>query len=61
MGVNLYVEQLFMTWEEIEYMEHVSYDSVVVNLLYAMVFTWPDISHVVGVLSRYILMPTKEQ
>jgi hypothetical protein len=39
---------------------HVPYASVVGSLMYAMVCTRPDISHAVGVLSRYMSKPGKE-
>jgi hypothetical protein len=38
----------------------VSYASVVGSLMYAMIYTQPDIAHVVGVLSRYMSTPGKE-
>jgi hypothetical protein len=40
--------------EEIEYMSRVPYSSAVGILMYAMVFTRPDIAHAVGVVSRYM-------
>ena len=42
------------TQEEIEDMSKVPYSSVVGSLMYAMVCTQLDITHVVGVVSRYI-------
>ena len=42
------------TREEMDYMSKVPYASVVQILMYAMVYTRPDISHGVGVVSRYI-------
>ena len=36
------------------------YASIVVCLIYAMVYTQQDISHAVGVLSRYMSIPRKE-
>ena len=39
--------------EEMDYMSKVPYASVVESLMYAMVYTRPDIAHVVGVVSRY--------
>jgi hypothetical protein len=45
--------------EEKDYMYHVPYDNVVGSLMYAMVSTRPDISHVVGVVSRYMENPGK--
>jgi hypothetical protein len=41
-------------------MSHVPYVSVVGSLMYTMVYTRPDIAHVVGVLSRYMSKPGKE-
>jgi len=43
-----------------ERMVCVSYASVVGSLMYAMVYTQPYISHVVGVFSRYMPTPGKE-
>ena len=48
------------TQEEIEYMPRVPYSLEVSSLMYAMVFTRPDIAHVVGVVSRYMNNPGKE-
>ncbi|KAE8708400.1 putative sphingolipid transporter spinster-like protein 2-like [Hibiscus syriacus] len=45
---------------EWEYMSKVPYTSVVGSLMYAMVCTRPDISQVVGVVSRYMHDPGKE-
>jgi hypothetical protein len=42
-------------------MSRVPYASVVGCLMYAMVCTRPDIAHAVGVLSRYMSKPRKEQ
>jgi hypothetical protein len=47
------------TQEEIEYMSKVPYSSTVGSLIYAMVFTRPDIVHAVGVVSRYMNNPCK--
>ena len=41
-------------------MEHVPYESVVGSLMYIMVCTLPNISHVVGVLSMYMSTLGKE-
>eukprot|EP00253_Pinus_taeda_P025015 PITA_25015 len=43
--------------EEKQYMSHVPYANVVGNLMYAMVSTRPDISHAVGVVSRFMANP----
>ena len=45
---------------EWEYMSKVPYASAVGSLMYAMVCTRPDISQVVGVVSRYMHDPGKE-
>ena len=44
---------------EQEYMLHVSYSNVVGSLMYAMVCTRLDISHTVGIMSRYMHNPGK--
>jgi hypothetical protein len=48
------------TWEEIEYMSRVPYSSTVGSLMYVMVFTRPDITHEVGVVSSYMNDTGKE-
>eukprot|EP00253_Pinus_taeda_P012544 PITA_12544 len=59
-GVKLSVEQCPKTQEEEEDMSHVPYASAVGSLMYAIVCTRLDISHVVGVLSRFMSKPGKE-
>jgi hypothetical protein len=59
-GAKLSVEQCPKTLEEEEDMSHVPYASVVGSLMYAMVCTRPNISHAVGVLSRYMSKLGKE-
>ena len=59
-GVKLFAEQCPKTQEEEEDMSHVPYASAVGSLMYAMVCTRPDITHVVGVLSRFMSKPGKE-
>jgi hypothetical protein len=59
-GAMLIVEQCPRTQEEIEDMARVTYASVVGSLMYVMICTRPEISHVVGVLSRYMSTPGKE-
>jgi hypothetical protein len=49
------------TQEEIEYMSRVPYSSAVGSLMYAMVFTRPDIAHAMGVVRRYMKNLGKEQ
>jgi hypothetical protein len=53
-------EQCTNTHEEIEDMTHAPYASVVGILMYAMVYTQPKISHVVGLLSIYMSTMGKE-
>ena len=48
------------TNEEKKYMSHVPYENAVGNLMYAMVSTRPDISHAVGVVSRFMENPREE-
>ncbi|XP_075102703.1 secreted RxLR effector protein 161-like [Nicotiana tabacum] len=45
---------------EQEYMSRVPYANAVGSLMYAMVCTRPDISHAIGVVSRYMHDPGKE-
>ena len=59
-GVNLFANQFPETWEEEEDMYHVPYASEIGSLMYAMVYTRPDIARAVGVLSRYMSKPGKE-
>jgi hypothetical protein len=40
-------------------MAHVPYENAIGSLMYVMVYTQPDISHVVGVLRRYMSTPGK--
>ena len=46
--------------EEKDYMSRVLYSNTVGCLMYAMVCTRPDISHAIGVVSKYIANPGKE-
>jgi hypothetical protein len=46
--------------EEKDYMSRVPYANAVGSLMYAMVSTRPNISHAVGVVSRYMENPGKE-
>ena len=46
--------------EEKKYMSRVPYENVVGNLMYAIVSTRPDISHAVGVVSRFMENPGEE-
>jgi hypothetical protein len=49
-GVNLFLDQCPKTQEEEEDMSRVPYASAVGSLMYAMVYSRPEISHAVGVL-----------
>ncbi len=42
-------------------MSKISYSSAVRSLMYAMVCTRPDIAHAVGVVSKFLSNPEKEQ
>eukprot|EP00253_Pinus_taeda_P002048 PITA_02048 len=59
-GVRLSAEQCPKTQEEEEDISRVPYASAVGSLMYAMVYTRPDIAHVVGVLSRFMSKLGKE-
>ena len=48
------------TAEERDHMALVPYASAVCSLMYAMVFTRPEIAHAVGVVSRYMANSGKE-
>eukprot|EP00253_Pinus_taeda_P035148 PITA_35148 len=60
LGVKLSVEQCPKTQEEEENMSCVPYASAVGSLMYAMVYTRPNIVHAEGVLSRFMSKPRKE-
>ena len=57
---KLSTSQCPKTEEEQEYMSKVPYSNVVGSLMYVMVCTRPDISHAVGIVSRYMHNPGKE-
>ena len=59
-GVKLSIEQRPKTQEEEEDMPHVQYASSFSSIMYVMVYTRPDITHVVGVLSRFMSKTGKE-
>jgi len=59
-GVKLSDEQCPKTQEEEEDISHVTYVSIVGSLMYAMIYTRIYITHVVGVLSKYMSKPGKE-
>lgn len=47
-------------FKEMEQMSNVPYSSAIGSIMYAMVCTRPEISHVVSVVSRYMACPSKE-
>ena len=53
-------KQYLHTDEEKCYMSRVPYASAVGSLMYVMVCTRPDIAYVVGVVSRFLSNPAKE-
>ncbi len=53
-------EQCPETNEEKDFMARVPYASTIGSLMYAMVCTRLDISHAVGVVSRYMSNPGKQ-
>eukprot|EP01018_Ginkgo_biloba_P011549 Gb_34233 [translate_table: standard] len=57
---KLFVELCPKTQEDIEDMSHVPYTSAVEILMYAMVYTRPDITHIEGVVRRYMSNLGKE-
>jgi len=46
--------------KDVEYMSKVPYSSAVGSLMYAMVYSHPDLSHALSVVSRYMAKPCKE-
>ena len=52
-GVPLFNDQRPKTQEEVDMMRQVSYASTVGSLMYAMLYTRPDICYLVGMVSRY--------
>ena len=48
------------TQDEIDHMSKIPYASAVGSLMYAMVWTRPDIAHAVGVVSRFMENPGNE-
>ena len=59
-GVKLSAEQYPKTQEEEEDMSRVPYASAISSLMYVLVYTRPDIAHVVRVLRRFMSKPRKE-
>ena len=52
-------DQSSKTDKEIEHMSKVPYALIIGSLMYAMVCTSPNITHAVGVVSRYMSNPSK--
>ena len=59
-GVFLSKEQCPKTPQEEEDMRCVPYALAIGSLMYAMLFTRPDICYVVGIVSKYESNPSKE-
>ena len=59
-GIHLSKEQSPKTPERKEHMSRIPYASTVGSLMYAMLYTRPDICYVVGVVSRYQSDPGEE-
>ena len=53
-------EQSLKIEKEMDHMSKVPYASAIGSLMYAMVYTKPDIAHVVGVVSRFRSRPGKQ-
>jgi len=47
------------TVEEREYMSYIPYASAVGSLMYAMLYTRPDLSQIISIVSRYMHDPCK--
>jgi hypothetical protein len=58
-GVRLTREQCATTYEEVEQMQFVPYQTLIGTLMYLMVSTRPDICHAVGVLAQFMHQPGK--
>ena len=54
MGTKFYLDDCPKSPSEVENISRVPYASVAGSLMYAMVYTRPDIAQAVGVLSRFI-------
>lgn len=57
---KLSVEKIPKSESDKAYMERVPYASAVGSLMYAMVYTRPDLAYVVSIVSRFISNPRKE-
>ena len=57
---KLSAEYCLQSEEDIDRMSNVPYSSAVGSLMYAMVCTRPDLSHVMSVVSRYMHNPGKD-
>ena len=56
-GAKLFADQCPKTQEGVEYMSSVPYANAISSLMYAMVYTRPNIVHKSGFLSRYMSKP----
>ena len=59
-GITLSKDQCPKTPDEIEKMKAVPYASAVGSLMYAMLYTRPDICFVVGMVNKYQSNPRQE-
>ena len=59
-GIHLFKEQSPKTPEGKEHMSRIPYASIVGSLMYAMLYTRPDIYYAMGVVSRYQSDPEEE-
>lgn len=60
MHFKLSANQSQSTEEEEEFMKNIKYASVFRSLMYFMVNTRPDLVHAVGIVSRFIVNPSKK-
>ena len=57
---KLSMEKSLVTYDELAYMDKISYVLAIRSLMYAMVCTRPDIAHAMGVMSRFMSNPRIE-
>lgn len=47
--------QSHMTRDKMKYIDKIPYASAIDSLMYAMIYTWPDIAHAVEVVNRFMI------